>query len=465
MDELLKQLRATLAQKLEARKAETDKIEAVRSAMLAEKRSEATDDESATVTAAKAARAALDEEIAEIRAREVELVEEQRSDEAAAALAREVGSVVDRDSSRTRVVSEPRTYSREIDPKGVQFLRDVAMQFMRNDRGASDRLSRHMSEELVERGDGQLDRAVGTAGFSGLIVPQYLTDLFAPVARAGRPFADACRHHDLPAEGMTAEIGKGTTGTDVDEQAAEGDAVKEQDYDDTTLSVPILTNAGQQSVSRQAVERGRGVDDTTLEDLFRAFGTRLSNKLLNRAATGLGAVATAITYTSASPTAEELYPKLLKAVSDVEGALLDQDAGDTILVMHSRRWYWMQSQLSAKWPMFGQPGVAGNAVGVNYAERYGSGFRGILPNGTPVIVDNNVATNQGAGTEDAIYAVAQSEAHLWEDPSAPMLIRAEDAKASNLQILFVVYGYYAHLFNRRAHAQKITGTGLIAPTF
>ena len=133
--------------------------------------------------------------------------------------------------------------------------------------------------------------------------------------------------------------------------------------------------------------------------------------------------------------------------------------------MHSRRWGWIQSQLSSTWPLFGQPGVAAQMAGVNFGERYGSGFRGVLPNGTPVIVDNNCATDLGAGTEDEIYFPAQSESHLWEDPNAPMFIRAEQTKAASLGILLVVYGYFAYTFTRRAHAQKIAGTGLIAPTF
>ena len=96
----------------------------------------------------------------------------------------------------------------------------------------------------------------------------------------------------------------------------------------------------------------------------------------------------------------------------------------------------------------------------NYAAAYGSGVRGVLPNGTPVIVDNNVATNLGAGTnEDEIYILSRRECHLWEDPSAPMLIRAEQTAAASLGVLFVVYGYIAFTHARYAHSQKLAGTG------
>lgn len=364
-----------------------------------------------------------------------------------------------------RVISEARTYACETDRRGQGFALDVARSFLTGDMGARERLQRHMQEERTERGT-LIERAAGTANFSGLVVPQYLVDEFAPLARAGRPFADACRHHDLPEKGMTVQIGKVTTGTSSDDQSAENAALAEQDIDDTMLTVNVSTAGGSQTLSRQSVERGDGVEDTTIEDLIRGYAVNLDSKLLNKAAIGMTNAATAITYTSGAPTALELYPKLIGGAAAVEGALLDQGLGDTITFMHSRRWYWLQTQLSNQWPLFGQPGVAAQHMGENYAERYGAGFRGVLPNGTPVVVDNNIATNLGAGTnQDEIYFGAQSELHLWEDPNAPMLIRAEQNKAKSLGIDLVVYGYYAFLFTRRTHAQKIAGTGLIAPTF
>jgi hypothetical protein len=82
-----------------------------------------------------------------------------------------------------------------------------------------------------------------------------------------------------------------------------------------------------------------------------------------------------------------------------------------------------------------------------------------------VVVDNNIATNLGGGTEDEIYVLDRNESHLWEDPSAPMYIRAEQTKVGSLGVLMVVYGYFAYTHARYAHAQKINGTGLIAPTW
>ncbi|MFF0510962.1 phage major capsid protein [Streptomyces sp. NPDC004250] len=363
-----------------------------------------------------------------------------------------------------RVGDEERTYRPDQDRRGAQFQQDVAAAFL-GDYEARDRLARHMQEERTERGD-QLQRAVGTGAFAGLVVPQYLTDMYAPLARTNRPFADACRRHTLPRTGMTVEISRVTTGSSVDNQSAENAAVAEQDMDDTALSVPVRTAAGQQTASRQSIERGAGVEDVILDDLFRAYGSRLDTTMLNAATVGLSNVATAVAYTDATPTTAELYPKVIEGLAGVEGALLDQASGDNLAVMHSRRWYWMQNAMGTSYPLITQPGVVAQTLGANYAEAYGRGVRGILPNGTPVIVDNNIAVNLGAGTnEDEIFLVDRQECHLWEDPDAPMYIRAEQPKAANLGVLLVVYGYYAFTFQRQPHARKIGGTGLITPTF
>ena len=108
-------------------------------------------------------------------------------------------------------MNEKRTYNRDADPKGVNFLADVAARAL-NNGGAIMRLERHMDEERSLRGP-QIDRAAGTSAFAGLVVPQYLVDLYAPQAKAGRPFADICRKHDLPETGI-AQLRQRTLGVD-----------------------------------------------------------------------------------------------------------------------------------------------------------------------------------------------------------------------------------------------------------
>jgi len=456
--ELIAQARTALNTAITTRQQEQDALVALRS------------DENLTeeaVTAQVARRDAADAEVTRRQealealeaeqAREAELAQLQARTTPAATRAPAYDQVA-------RVGTEERTYRPDQDRRGRQFERDVVAAALSDDYEARDRLARHMAEERVERG-AHLERAAGTGAFAGLVVPQYLTDLYAPAAAAKRPFADAIRKHDMPAQGMTVNLSRITTATSTAVQT-ENAAVSETDIDDTLLTFNVQTNAGQQTLSRQAIERGAGVEPVVLDDLFRRYATTLDSTLLNQATNGLTNVATAVAYTDATPTAAEFYPKVLESLAGVESALLDMASGENIAVMHSRRWYWMQNALSSTWPLISQPGIAAQMSGTNLGTSYGSGVRGTLPNGTPVIVDNNIATNLGAGTnEDEVYLVDRNECHLWEDSNAPMYIRAEQTKAASLGVLMVVYGYFAYTHVRYAQARKIGGTGLVTPAF
>jgi hypothetical protein len=369
-----------------------------------------------------------------------------------------------------RIGQEERTYHRGSDPYGRQFLTDVARGQVFSDPAAQARLARHMAEERVERTANYMERAAGdttTANWAGLTVPQYLVELYAPVARALRPFADICNAHPLPAQGMALDISRITTGTSTALQANELDAANATSMDDTLLTIPVQTAAGQQKVSRQAIDRGTGIEDILMQDLFASLGTTLDSTLINQASTGLSAVAQSITYDDTTPTVPELYPKILGGAAGVEANLLARGY-PTHAVMHSRRWYWLASQMVSTWPFINSGSIPPQAAGTaNPASAYNRGVRGSLPIGLDVIVDNNVPSNLGGGTnQDEIYVVPAMEAHLWEDPNAPIFIRADQVAAPNIAVVLVVWEYFAYTMQRYSNAfQKVTGTGLVPPTF
>jgi len=463
MAELIAAAELRLSNALAERSAKKDVLIAMRSQVEAGDASVTVDH----INEAIAARDAADAKIATIEAELVTLRAEQAEDERIDKLSREfhpTGVTRNLPPASVRVGQEARTYRPDQDKRGGQFVRDVVLAKL-GDFGANERLSQHMTEERVERAD-WFQCVAATTAFAGLVVPQYLTDLVAPAAKAGRPLANAIRQLPLPADGMTVNLSRITTATTAAIQT-QGSAVSETDIDDTLLTANVLTIGGSQTITRQAVERGTGTLDVVLEDLARNYHTAIDSTLINQAATGLTNVATAIAYTDGTPTAAEMYPKLLAGPAAVEAALLDQDPGDIIAVMHSRRWYWIQSQLSSTFPLIGQ-GFAQNVAGVaDGASKYGSGFRGYLPSGVPVIVDNNIATNLGVGVnEDEIFFISTRESFLWEDPSAPMLIRTETGPSvKSLGVDVVLYGYIAYTFGRKPHAQKVNGTGLVVPVF
>ena len=424
----------------------------------------------AAETALREQRAAVQAEINAGEARLAMLEAEQRDEARLTELAERITPTgapspsAERDIVQAR---DKRTYNADNDPRGLAFLSDVSRAFL-GDWSAQQRLSAHTEEERAERGEQAITtRAVTGAGSPGLVVPQYLIDLYAPKGRPGRHFADSCRPHPLPATGLTVYIPRQTATTAVGLQTAELDTVTESDYDDELIAIPVRTAAGSQTISRQFAERGLGGDDIVMEDLLRSYDVALDALLLNSATWGLLAVAGANTYTAASPTGRELYSKILAAGATVEDTLLDLDEQDLFTLMRGRRWKWMQNQADDKWPLISQPSLDALVLGKNDGTPYSKAVRGHLPNGGDVVTDNNLPANLGAGTnEDPVVVVSRQEAHLWEDSSAPLFIRAEQTQAKKLGIDLVVYGYFAACFDRVAGAhQKIAGTGLVTPAF
>ena len=379
------------------------------------------------------------------------------------------------ESNRTasiQVGREARTYSKDTDPQGAMFFSDIINQFVSNDVRAADRLGRHIREEQVERaGESWVKRSssgVGTSAFSGLTVPQYLIDMVAPAVANMRPFADKANKHPLPSQGMSVNISRITTAATAALQAAELDGVSNTDMDDTLLTIPVLTAAGEQLVSRQAIERGAGIEDVILQDLMRRYNTVVDNTLLNQATHGMTNIANKTHFSPTAATAELLYPAIVGAVSQSATATRGVAKPDFAL-MHPRRWYWLQSAMVSTWPAFGQPGIMPRNVGANGDQAYdGPGYDGRLPCGVNVIVDANVttaATGDSGSGEDEIYVGSLSEVHLWEDAGAPVFIRAEQPSVASLGVNLVVYGYFAYTMERYALAfQGLDGTGMEAPS-
>ena len=394
----------------------------------------------------------LDERIAQVTDIEV------RKDAAAALAAKVDGSKVEtRQTSPARVTREERTYHPE---SQNSFLRDAFAAQVLGDFDARERISRHQQEEKIEKRD------VGSGAFAGLVVPQFLTDLAAPFARAGRPFMDVSRKHALPNAGLVLSISKVTTGSAVAVQS-EGAAVQETDIDDTKLDVNVVTVAGQQNVSRQALERGTGIDSLVMADLVSAYHTQLDKLNVDTSATSLTATITqVVTYTDASPTVGELYPKIMDCIQRIQ---TNYFGGPNFILMHPRRLAFILAAVDdAKRPLaVPQSNGPTNAFAVgNGSVVYGNS--GYTIAGLPVITDANVRTNNGVGeNEDVIIIGNTQESHLWEQGAgAPFMLRFEDVKSAELEVKMVVYGYSAYTANRYPNAfALIGGTGLITPTF
>ncbi|MCX2746702.1 phage major capsid protein [Arthrobacter sp. MI7-26] len=385
---------------------------------------------------------------------------------------------------RTGDTREPRIYDSATASRGTSFFAD-AHNWSRGggNGGARDRLERHASE--VEFHREMTERATSTGSFAGLVVPQYLVDQAALVLRNGRPMANVIQRLQIPAQGMSFTIPRGTTGASAGVQASENSAVSSTDEVWGNLSVPVVTVAGQQDVSRQSLERGTGVDQLIYTDLVKAYATAVDGQILSGTgssgqALGImntGGIGAATAFGAAAGPAN-FNLKVAGANNAVYSA--GQGLAPELLVMHPRRWSWLCGLVDSS----NRPIVQSNLnVAFNTIATGGFGnkdlatvetpFVGVHNSGLPVLLDLNIPTNAGTLNEDVMLSVDADQLLLWEDGDGmPRQLSFEQTTGGSLTTKLVVYSYIAFTAGRYPAAvakiggvDTVAGNGLIAPTF
>lgn len=412
---------------------------------------------------------AADEKRAELEKTEKVMVEGEEARKAAdEASKRLAGS-----SARlpVRVNSEPEVYTRNGEHS---FLHDALNRASSPE--AAERIQRNqqmgMARLMAE------SRAVGVGAFGALVVPQYLTGMYAEVVRAGRPFLNTVSSEDLPDEGMTLNIPRGTTGTSVLQQTTENTAVAETNFDETTLAVPVCTYAGQQDVSRQAFDRGRNVDQIIMRDLAADYVTRVnfdaingpgtSNRHLGILSTTFGVTTVTFSGTALTSTAAGLHSKTADAIQRVNSTRF---MAPTVIFMHPRRWGWLTAAVDTT----GRPLVVPNqqapqnAIGVGEAAEYGQIVGTML--GLPVVTDASIPTTVSSSTvsganEDVVIVTRAPDVHIFEDSPGPALVDFRETLAGALTVKIVAWGYSAFTAGRYPSATAVvSGSSLVTPVF
>ena len=442
---MLEQIRSLIAKALDDRDAAAEAVEAILSAAETEGRSELSADEATKFDAARAELRSIDERIDELTAREAELVELDERKAKADEARRAIGVPV------VKVGREERTYR----PDGEHnFLQDAFRSKFGNDHAATERVTRAREEALAEY------RST-TGNYGGLVVPQYLTDLYAPVLKSGRPFLSNVTAVPLPEAGMTLTIPRGATGTSVAAQETQNTGVSNTTLTESDLTVPVRTFAGQQLTSRQSVDRGTGIADILLQDLFQDYATRVNVSAISGDGTAgghWGILNTTSVQTAAwtGTTGASLVSAIHNAVGKVNTS---RYAAANLIVMHPRRWAYLcaASDTSSR-PLVQVDGPGFNAQGNGAAAGYG--VVGSMV-GIPVVTDAGVPTNLGASTnEDRIIVTRREDVLFMEDASAPVGLTFEEVKGDQLSVTMVVFGYSAFTAGRYPVASCILqGTG------
>jgi HK97 family phage major capsid protein len=427
-----------------------------------------TDAEEACHAAALGRVADVDAQIEGLRAEETQIREARARRDAQAALAAQYPR---RAAAGDGITDEPQPYRRDGEH---DFFRDLYQYQMHKagrpaDADAAERMERWAEYNRRVRND------VSTTSLGGIVPTQFLTQDFAPIARAGRPFANATNRRPLPEYGTTFTIPRGNTATRVDVQASQNAALTEQDYTIQDLTVPLVTIFGGVDISRQSVDRGVGFVDIAMDDLVSNYVVQLDQQLF----TGTGAngqhygllSTTGVTQNSiTTTTAVSQWRRIAEAVSQIHAS---RHLPPTLIAMHPRRAAYFQAAVDT---VLGRPLITPSA-------RYGpSNVMGELDlgsgreiigemHGLPVLVDANIPitlsydVTQSSNTDPIIVTRAE-DLHLFEDSPTPMGVRFDEVLGHQLTIRLVVWGYTAFTAGRYPQSTRLlTGSGLTIPSF
>jgi HK97 family phage major capsid protein len=378
-------------------------------------------------------------------------------------------ATVEQPRHRVTVGREPLTYERS-NPRS-SFFRDLYYG-MKGDQGAQGRLQRHTREMMVERRD--LSSTDGVGG--DFVPPMWIMDEWTRPIRLGRPFANAVNNVGPPPAGTdTITLPRLLTGTAVSAQADLG-AVQETDATTGSFSVGVKTLAGQQDMARQLVDRSQpGMDQIIAADLREDYDLRMDLQCLTGSGSGANALGVLndsariqVAYTQATPAVGGAGGFYAKVADGAQRVQTQRGMPADIIVMHPRRWGWiMAASDTTGRPLIGLAGGDMNAPGAGALT--GIGDTGFTFAGLRVIVDGNLPTNLGAGTnEDVVIVARAADLYLWED-AVPKFRVDESMPAgvvNNLMIRIVLWNYFAFTSARYSVAvATIGGTGLVAPTF
>lgn len=348
---------------------------------------------------------------------------------------------------------EEPVYARNLE---TSFFADLMAARTQGKRDAYERLERN--NRMVEEARKARGEARANADGSGFLPPVYLADQWVQVALPGRPFANAVPKMDLPPSGTAISYPVETTAA-TEAFHADGGNVDDTATQTTTRTSSLYAIAGQNEIDRLVLERSYpGMDMVIFSSLRRQYDKLVDSKLISGGGSGefLGLQNVSSINTvdgSASTTQVEVLQDIYKGISKIASTrYMNADA----ILMHPRRAAWLASGFDSTFPVFNQGGLNAFQLGAQ-----DNGFAGEIA-GLGVIVDPNVPTNLGAGTnEDPIYLLVMDDLRLAEE--GVQSASFQEVSSGTLAIRLQLWGFAAAIMDR--YPKGICEiTGLAAPT-
>jgi hypothetical protein len=279
----------------------------------------------------------------------------------------------------------------------------------------------------------------------------FLAEAFAAAARARAGLAAALPQQPLPQQGDHIEVPRLASGAAVAVVASENAVVQETDPTSALASSNKALISGQVDVSRQLLEFSRpGIDEVLALDLGNDSGLKIGSQLIsgrnaNGQTLGLANVPSinTVTYTSGTPTAAALAPKIwaaFQAIADSGGGPSQPGEDNYLIVVCPCR---------------------AAALGADQGQTSATPVLPSLPG--RLVVTSGIRQNLGAGTnEDEVFVIARSE--VFVALGRPVFQVFEQVGSGTQTVRLQSRQYAAAMFARQPKSiARISGTGLTPP--
>lgn len=356
----------------------------------------------------------------------------------------------------------------EIEARSTEGLRAERVLRERTRVDDVDTHERRFSERLRET------RALTTAGgvtvaasssASVFVPPAFLQAEYALWRGVYRTFADQCHQLPLPAYGMQAYLPY-FAATDAAAQQTELAGVSETDPTTGLQGSPVVTIAGQLTITQQLNDRfsgGGAADMIFARDLAQRLAEKVDVFTLNQVITGGATVPGSSSLTANS--LKEVYGDLSKGREQITDT-----AGVRLRPTHLFTTYDLYSYVSDIMSSTGQPMVMPqfapglpptNLVGADDGQNGGgempkwARFTGtVLPGGLYWFTDDNIPAS---GSNAQLLVSAPDQAVVLMESPEPVLMVSPQTYAGQLSIVVSLYEYAAAITRHASGTAVISG--------
>jgi HK97 family phage major capsid protein len=258
-----------------------------------------------------------------------------------------------------------------------------------------------------------LDESVGDG--SSFVPPVYAQSEFQAAAHPLRATADVCRLLPLPAKTSQVVVPAFTSGSSIGIDSTQNTTLTEGDPVDTIISSSVTTGAAKVVASRQLLDQSSPdsrIDELISSDLGAAYGAQVDSSVLTGSGSGQMTGLLNVSGVSTVSAASSVSGLVEGVTTGYQTMVNTRYRKPNVCIMHPRRWL---NGFANAVDLNGRPLVLPST---HPAALVGTADDGVAAEwlGMRVILDPNIPTTSGSGSQDYVILGHSSDWLLYEGP-------------------------------------------------